>query len=290
MDSFPTVGDRFLPMILGPRTLTCRLIATCGHVDHGIRPLVRARWTGGFPPVGRERRPAGLTIDLGFAWTKLPVGENDVAFFYVPVNDPLRAELLGASDPVPALLYRGGPRPAGCRRSCEHRAAIDQSCIRPASRGHPERPGHARTGTRQGARPQSPAPAWRRACRGCQRGHRCRPAVTCGTRWNGSWPRWTVTPTRPPRSGSGSTAVVHHHGRATVVTCFTAAAGAVHPPAGTAAHPVAAAARISSCLYSINEPDLCRGCRGVFRGQPRGVPAGFAARGKGPSRGGPLVP
>jgi translation initiation factor 2 gamma subunit (eIF-2gamma) len=48
-----------------------QVIATAGHVDHGKSALVRAL-TGMEPDRWAEERRRGLTIDLGFAWTKLP--------------------------------------------------------------------------------------------------------------------------------------------------------------------------------------------------------------------------
>ena len=52
-----------------------QVIATAGHVDHGKSALVRAL-TGMEPDRWAEERRRGLTIDLGFAWTKLPGGER----------------------------------------------------------------------------------------------------------------------------------------------------------------------------------------------------------------------
>src|SRR5436305_7267710 len=54
------------------------VIATAGHVDHGKSTLIRAL-TGMEPDRWAEERRRGMTIDLGFAWTSLPSGEQ-VAF------------------------------------------------------------------------------------------------------------------------------------------------------------------------------------------------------------------
>lgn len=51
-----------------------RTIATAGHVDHGKSTLVRAL-TGIDPDRLKEERAREMTIDLGFAWMKLPGGE-----------------------------------------------------------------------------------------------------------------------------------------------------------------------------------------------------------------------
>jgi selenocysteine-specific elongation factor len=59
-----------------------RTVATAGHVDHGKSSLVLAL-TGTDPDRFPEEKARGLTIDLGFAFTTLPSGE-DVAFVDVP--------------------------------------------------------------------------------------------------------------------------------------------------------------------------------------------------------------
>ena len=52
-----------------------RVIGTAGHVDHGKSTLIRAL-TGMDPDRLREEKERGMTIDLGFAWMKLPDGEE----------------------------------------------------------------------------------------------------------------------------------------------------------------------------------------------------------------------
>ena len=51
------------------------VIGTAGHVDHGKSALVRAL-SGIDPDRLREEKERGLTIDLGFAWLKLPSGSG----------------------------------------------------------------------------------------------------------------------------------------------------------------------------------------------------------------------
>jgi translation initiation factor 2 gamma subunit (eIF-2gamma) len=48
-----------------------RVIGTAGHVDHGKSTLVQAL-TGTHPDRLKEEREREMTIDLGFAWMKLP--------------------------------------------------------------------------------------------------------------------------------------------------------------------------------------------------------------------------
>ena len=48
-----------------------RVIGTAGHVDHGKSTLVQAL-TGIHPDRLKEEREREMTIDLGFAWMRLP--------------------------------------------------------------------------------------------------------------------------------------------------------------------------------------------------------------------------
>ena len=47
------------------------VIGTAGHVDHGKSTLIQAL-TGIDPDRLQEEKNRGMTIDLGFAWLKLP--------------------------------------------------------------------------------------------------------------------------------------------------------------------------------------------------------------------------
>jgi len=58
------------------------VVATAGHVDHGKSSLVLAL-TGIDPDRWAEEKRRGMTIDLGFAHTRLPSGES-VSFIDVP--------------------------------------------------------------------------------------------------------------------------------------------------------------------------------------------------------------
>jgi len=59
-----------------------RTVATAGHVDHGKSTVVHAL-TGTDPDRFPEEKQRGLTIDLGYAFTTLPSGE-EVGFVDVP--------------------------------------------------------------------------------------------------------------------------------------------------------------------------------------------------------------
>ena len=61
------------------------VLGTAGHVDHGKSVLVHAL-TGIDPDRLPEEKRREMTIDLGFAWFKLPVG-REVGFVDVPGHE-----------------------------------------------------------------------------------------------------------------------------------------------------------------------------------------------------------
>lgn len=100
-----------------------RVVATAGHVDHGKSTLVRAL-TGMEPDRFAEERRRGLTIDLGYAWTTLPSGEQ-VAFVDVPGHERFIANMLAGIGPAPAVLFVVAADEGWSRQSDEHLAAVD---------------------------------------------------------------------------------------------------------------------------------------------------------------------
>jgi translation initiation factor 2 gamma subunit (eIF-2gamma) len=52
------------------------VLGTAGHIDHGKSALVQAL-TGMDPDRLAEEKERGMTIDLGFAWLKLPGGKSE---------------------------------------------------------------------------------------------------------------------------------------------------------------------------------------------------------------------
>ena len=105
-----------------------QVIATAGHVDHGKSALVRAL-TGMEPDRWAEERRRGLTIDLGFAWMKLPGGEH-LAFVDVPGHERFVPNMLAGVGPVPAVLIVVAADGGWMPQSAEHLAAIDAMGIR----------------------------------------------------------------------------------------------------------------------------------------------------------------
>ncbi|HLK94871.1 MAG TPA: selenocysteine-specific translation elongation factor [Nocardioidaceae bacterium] len=78
------------------------VVATAGHVDHGKSTLVRTL-TGVDPDRLAEERRRRLTIELGYAWTRLP-GGGEVAFVDVPGHERFVPTMLAGVGPVPAVL------------------------------------------------------------------------------------------------------------------------------------------------------------------------------------------
>ncbi|GLW67513.1 selenocysteine-specific translation elongation factor [Actinomadura rubrobrunea] len=105
-----------------------RVVATAGHVDHGKSTLVRAL-TGMEPDRWEEERRRGLTLDLGFAWTRLPDGE-DVAFVDVPGHERLVANMLAGVGPVPAVMFVVAADQGWQRQSDEHLSVLDALDVR----------------------------------------------------------------------------------------------------------------------------------------------------------------
>src|SRR5947199_230836 len=79
------------------------VVATAGHVDHGKSTLVLAL-TGMDPDRFAEEKARGLTIDLGFAWTRLPSGRQ-LAFVDVPGHVRFLKNMLAGVGAVDASLF-----------------------------------------------------------------------------------------------------------------------------------------------------------------------------------------
>ncbi|HET8767424.1 MAG TPA: GTP-binding protein, partial [Pedococcus sp.] len=99
------------------------VLATAGHVDHGKSTLVRAL-TGIEPDRWAEEHRRGLTIDLGYAWTTLPSGE-EVAFVDVPGHERFIGNMLAGLGPAPAVVFVVAADEGWRTQSAEHLAAVD---------------------------------------------------------------------------------------------------------------------------------------------------------------------
>ena len=80
-----------------------RVIGTAGHVDHGKSTLIRAL-TGIDPDRLREEKERGMTIDLGFAWMRLPGGE-EASIVDVPGHERFIKNMLAGVGAVDACLF-----------------------------------------------------------------------------------------------------------------------------------------------------------------------------------------
>jgi len=99
------------------------VVGTAGHVDHGKSTLVLSL-TGIDPDRLQEEKQRGMTIDLGFAWLKLPSG-TEVSIVDVPGHERfIKNMLAGVGGIDVALLVVAadeGPMP----QTDEHLAILD---------------------------------------------------------------------------------------------------------------------------------------------------------------------
>src|SRR5918992_276724 len=83
------------------------VIGTAGHIDHGKSTLVQAL-TGIDPDRLQEEKSRGMTIDLGFAWLKLP-GGTEVSIVDVPGHERFIKNMLAGVGGIDlALLVVAG--------------------------------------------------------------------------------------------------------------------------------------------------------------------------------------
>jgi selenocysteine-specific elongation factor len=79
-----------------------RIVATAGHVDHGKSSLVHAL-TGTNPDRWEEERRRGLTIDLGFAHTR--VDDQEISFIDVPGHVRFLRNMLAGVGGIDACMF-----------------------------------------------------------------------------------------------------------------------------------------------------------------------------------------
>ena len=99
-----------------------QVVATAGHVDHGKSALIRAL-TGIEPDRLAEERRRGLTIDLGFAWTALPSGQQ-VSFVDVPGHERFLGNMLAGLGPAPIVCFVVAADEGWQAQSSDHRDAV----------------------------------------------------------------------------------------------------------------------------------------------------------------------
>ncbi|MFC0583010.1 selenocysteine-specific translation elongation factor [Micrococcoides hystricis] len=98
------------------------VVATAGHVDHGKSTLVNAL-TGMEPDRWEEEKRRGLTIDLGFAWTKLPSG-REVSFVDVPGHERFLTNMVAGVGPAPVVCFVVAADQGWQEQSTDHFDAI----------------------------------------------------------------------------------------------------------------------------------------------------------------------
>jgi selenocysteine-specific elongation factor len=100
-----------------------QVVATAGHVDHGKSALI-LRLTGIDPDRLAEEKRRGLTIDLGFAWTTLPSGQ-EIGFVDVPGHERFVKNMLAGVGPVRLVLFVVAADEGWKPQSEEHLQIVD---------------------------------------------------------------------------------------------------------------------------------------------------------------------
>lgn len=104
------------------------VVATAGHVDHGKSTLVEAL-TGMQPDRLADERRRGLSIELGYCWTRL-ADVGDVAFVDVPGHERFVTTMLAGVGPVPAAMLVVAADDPWMPQAAEHLAALDALDVR----------------------------------------------------------------------------------------------------------------------------------------------------------------
>jgi selenocysteine-specific elongation factor len=100
-----------------------RVIGTAGHVDHGKSTLIQAL-TGIDPDRLQEEKERGMTIDLGFAWLKLPSGV-EVSIVDVPGHERFIHNMLAGVGGIDIALLVVAADEGVMPQTREHVAILD---------------------------------------------------------------------------------------------------------------------------------------------------------------------
>src|SRR5437870_8995006 len=98
-------------------------IGTAGHVDHGKSTLVKVL-TGIDPDRLAEEKERGMTIDLGFAWLKLP-GGREVSIVDVPGHEAFIKNMLAGIGGIDAAMLVIAADEGVMPQTREHLAILD---------------------------------------------------------------------------------------------------------------------------------------------------------------------
>ena len=99
------------------------VLGTAGHVDHGKSVLVEAL-TGIDPDRLRDEKERGMTIDLGFAWLKLP-GGREVSIVDVPGHERFIKNMLAGVGGIDVALLIIAADEGVMPQTREHLAILD---------------------------------------------------------------------------------------------------------------------------------------------------------------------
>jgi selenocysteine-specific elongation factor len=99
------------------------VLGTAGHIDHGKSVLVQAL-TGMDPDRLREEKERGMTIDLGFAWLKLPSGQ-EVGIVDVPGHERFIKNMLAGVGGIDLALLVVAANEGVMPQTREHLAILD---------------------------------------------------------------------------------------------------------------------------------------------------------------------
>ena len=104
------------------------VLGTAGHIDHGKSALVQAL-TGTDPDRLAEEKERGMTIDLGFAWLKLP-GGREIGIVDVPGHERFVRNMLAGAGGIDIALLVVAANEGVMPQTREHLAILDLIGIR----------------------------------------------------------------------------------------------------------------------------------------------------------------
>ncbi len=99
------------------------VVGTAGHIDHGKSVLIQ-KLTGIDPDRLREEKERGMTIDLGFAWLKLPSG-SEVGIIDVPGHERFIKNMLAGVGGIDMALLIVAANEGVMPQTREHLSIID---------------------------------------------------------------------------------------------------------------------------------------------------------------------
>jgi selenocysteine-specific elongation factor len=104
------------------------VLGTAGHIDHGKSLLVKAL-TGIDPDRLREEKERGMTIELGFAWLRLPSG-REVGIIDVPGHERFVKNMLAGVGGIDLALLIVAANEGVMPQTREHLAILDLIGVR----------------------------------------------------------------------------------------------------------------------------------------------------------------